>query len=146
MADGRSAEGTGLAAPGAALGAGKTSLIRWIRRYAIFVILGCLAVLFEVEEPAFLRLDNLFSVLQAVSVVALLGVGVTFSLAVNGFDLWVGSTAVLCLMLSSYAMVVLQLSAAETIALTLVAGVLIRLANGALIVKLRIPDLPPHSE
>src|ERR1700735_5637392 len=141
MADGPRAERTELAAPNASLGAGKAPLVRWIRRYAIFVILVGLAVLFEVKEPAFLRVDNLFSVLQAVSVVALLGVGVTFSLAVNGFDLSVGSTAVLCLMLSSYAMVVLQLNAAETIALALAIGALVGLANGFLIVALRIPDL-----
>ncbi len=108
MTDGHRAERTELTGAERFPQGGAGAVVRWIRRYAIFVILACLAVLFEVEEPAFLRVDNLFSVLQAVSVVALLGVGVTFSLAVNGFDLSVGSTAVLCLMLSSYAMVVLQ--------------------------------------
>jgi simple sugar transport system permease protein len=141
MAEGRSAEETGLAPSKASSSLGRQALVRWTRRYAIFLILGALIILFEAEQPAFLRVDNLFSVLQAVSVVALLGVGVTFTLAVNGFDLSVGSTAVLCLMLSSFAMVVFQFNAAETIALALAIGAIVGLANGFLIVALRIPDL-----
>jgi simple sugar transport system permease protein len=141
MTDGRRAERTGLAASDTSPSAGKAELVRWVRRYSIFIILAGLVALFESQEPAFLRIDNLFSVLQAVSVVALLGVGITISLAVSGFDLSIGSIAVLCLMLSSYAMVVLQLNAAETIALTLTVGAFVGLANGALIVLLRIPDL-----
>jgi simple sugar transport system permease protein len=100
-----------------------------------------LIVLFDSLEPAFLRFNNLFSVLQSVAVVALLGIGVTVTLAVDGFDLSVGSVAAFTLMLSSYAMVVLQLKALETLALALLAGAAIGLINGLLIVGLRIPDL-----
>ena len=72
---------------------------------------------------------------------ALLGVGVTITLAVDGFDLSVGSTAAFSLMLSSYAMVVLGLGASATVAVALIAGATIGLANGVLIIGLRIPDL-----
>jgi simple sugar transport system permease protein len=112
-----------------------------LRRYAIFVVLAALLVLFQSTEPAFLRVNNLFSVLQSVAVVALLAVGVTVTLAVDGFDLSVGSAAAFTLMLSSYAMVVLQLGAFATVALALIGGAAIGLANGLLIVGLRIPDL-----
>jgi simple sugar transport system permease protein len=114
---------------------------RTLRRYAIFLILAALIVFFNAEEPAFLRVNNLFSVLQSVAVVALLGVGVTVTLAVDGFDLSVGSIAAFSLMLSSYAMVVLQWGAGSTVALAIGAGAAIGLANGLLIVGLRIPDL-----
>jgi simple sugar transport system permease protein len=114
---------------------------RTLRRYAIFIILAALVVFFDIQEPAFLRVNNLFSVLQSVAVVALLGIGVTVTLAVDGFDLSVGSIAAFTLMLSSYAMVVLQFSAGATVALALGAGAAIGLANGLLIVGLRIPDL-----
>ena len=112
-----------------------------LRRYAIFIVLALLVILFQSQEPAFLKLNNLFSVLQSVAVVALLGVGVTVTLAVDGFDLSVGSVAAFTLMLSSYSMVVLGWGAAATVALALSAGVVIGLANGFLIVWLRIPDL-----
>ena len=70
-----------------------------------------------------------------------LGVGVTVTLAVDGFDLSVGSIAAFTLMMSSYAMVVLQFGAAATVAFALAIGAAIGLVNGLLIVGLRIPDL-----
>jgi simple sugar transport system permease protein len=114
---------------------------RGLRRYAIFIILAALIVFFNHAEPAFLRVNNLFSVLQSVAVVALLGMGVTVTLAVDGFDLSVGSIAAFILMMSSYAMVVLQFGATATVALALAGGAAIGLINGLLIVGLRIPDL-----
>jgi simple sugar transport system permease protein len=118
-----------------------SQIIRGFRRYAIFLILAALIIFFNAIEPAFLRANNLFSVLQSVAVVVLLGIGVTVTLAVDGFDLSVGSVAAFTLMLTSYAMVVLQFSALETIFLALLAGATIGLVNGLLIVGLRIPDL-----
>ena len=114
---------------------------RALRRYAIFIILAALIVFFNSAEPAFLRVNNLFSVLQSVAVVALLGIGVTVTLAVDGFDLSVGSIAAFTLMMASYAMVVLQFGAAATVAVALATGAAIGLVNGLLIVGLRIPDL-----
>jgi simple sugar transport system permease protein len=113
----------------------------FLRKYAIFLILAGLIFYFQSAEHAFLRFNNLFSVLQSVAVVALLGVGVTVTLAVDGFDLSVGSIAAFTLMLTSYAMVVLQFNAAETVAAALVTGAIIGSINGLLIVWLRIPDL-----
>jgi simple sugar transport system permease protein len=114
---------------------------RALRRYAIFIILAALVAFFSHAEPAFLRVNNLFSVLQSVAVVALLAVGVTVTLTVDGFDLSVGSIAAFSLMLSSYAMVVWQFSATATVAFALITGAAIGLVNGLLIVGLRIPDL-----
>jgi simple sugar transport system permease protein len=113
----------------------------FLRKYAIFLILAGLIFFFQSFEPAFLRLNNLFSVLQSVAVVALLGIGVTVTLAVAGFDLSVGSIAAFTLMLTSYAMVVLQFNATETVTVALLTGAIIGSINGLLIVWLRIPDL-----
>ncbi len=54
----------------------------------------------------FFRAANLLDILQAVSVTALLGLGITVTLAVGGFDLSVGSTAAMGVMASAYAQVV----------------------------------------
>ena len=45
----------------------------FLRRYAIFLVLAGLVLFFQSREPAFLRINNLLSVLQSVAVVALLG-------------------------------------------------------------------------
>ncbi|MBB5754404.1 ABC transporter permease [Prosthecomicrobium pneumaticum] len=112
-----------------------------VRRYALVALLVVLVVGFRLAEPAFLSTNNFFSILQAVSVVAILGVGVTVTLSAGGFDLSVGSVAASSVMAASYAMVVWQLGAGETIGLVLALGAAIGLANGLLIVRLGIPDL-----
>jgi len=119
----------------------RASLFREIRRYALFVLLALLVVGFWHVQPAFIRSANLFSILQAVSVVAILGVGVSITMAADGFDLSVGSIAASSVMAASYAMVVWQLDAAETIVLVLLMGAFIGLANGLLIVRVGVPDL-----
>ncbi len=111
------------------------------RRYALFVLLAIMLVGFWWAQPAFINSANLFSILQAVSVVAILGVGVSITMSAGGFDLSVGSVAASSVMAASYAMVVLQLDAGATFALVLLMGALIGLANGLLIVKVGVPDL-----
>jgi len=112
-----------------------------LRKSAVFALLAAMIIGFSWAEPAFLGLGNLMSVLQSVAVVAILAVGVTISMAVGGFDLSVGALAASSVMTASYAMVVLQLDAAATVALTLGFGVVVGLVNAALIVLVGVPDL-----
>ena len=112
-----------------------------LRKSAVFALLAAMIVGFSWAEPAFLGLGNLMSVLQSVAVVAILAVGVTFSMAVGGFDLSVGALAASSVMTASYAMVVLRLDAAATVALTLGFGVVVGLVNAGLIVLVGVPDL-----
>lgn len=111
------------------------------RRAGLLVVLAGMSVGFSLAEPAFSSISNLLSVLQAIAVVAILGVGVTLSLSVGGFDLSVGSVAASAVMAASYAMVVAGLGAVETIGLVMAMGLLVGAVNGALIVRLGIPDL-----
>jgi simple sugar transport system permease protein len=112
-----------------------------LRRAAVFALLAILIVAFSLAEPAFLGLANFMSVLQAVSVVAILAVGVTISMAVGGFDLSVGAVSASSVMAASYAMVVWRLDAVETVALVLAFGLVVGLINAALIVIVGVPDL-----
>jgi simple sugar transport system permease protein len=86
-----------------------------IRSGAIFILLVALAIGFTAAQPAFIGLNNLMSILQAVSVVAILGAGVTVTLAVGGFDLSIGAVAASSVMAASYAMIVLGLDAFATV-------------------------------
>ena len=123
---------------------------RWLRRdriargaraSAIFVVLAAMLAGFAAAEPAFLNLANVMSVLQAVSVVAILAAGVTVTLAVGGFDLSIGAVAAASVMASSYAMVVWHQPALTTVPLVLAFGAAVGLVNSALILWLRVPDL-----
>jgi simple sugar transport system permease protein len=112
-----------------------------IRRGAVFILLIGLSIVFSIAQPAFINFNNLMSILQAVSVVAIIGAGVTVTLAINGFDLSVGAVAASSVMAASYAMIVLGLNAYQTVPLVLAFGALVGLANAFLIVKLKVPDL-----
>ena len=126
---------------GAAAESPRRAVLALARKSGLFVVLAVMIVGFWLAEPAFLGLNNLLSILQAVAVVAILGVGVTVTLSIGGFDLSVGSIAASAVMAASYAMVVWRFGAAETVVAVLVMGALIGLVNGFLIVRLGIPDL-----
>lgn len=111
------------------------------RRGAVFLLLAAMVVGFSLAQPAFININNLMSILQAVSVVAIIGAGVSVTLAINGFDLSVGAVAASSVMAASYAMIVLGLSAWQTVPLVLAFGALVGLANAFLIVRLKVPDL-----
>lgn len=115
-------------------------LIERIAQVAIFVLLAGMIALFQSREPAFLNVANLFSILQAVAIVALLGVGVSLTLAVGGFDLSCGSIAAFSQMAASYILIVWHGSALSAVLGCVGLGVLAGLFNGLLIVRLRIPD------
>ncbi len=112
-----------------------------LRSAAVFLLLGVMLFGFTLAEPAFINVGNLMSILQAVSVVAILGSGVTVTLAVGGFDLSIGAVAASSVMAASYAMIVWQLDAVATVPLVLAFGASIGLINAFLIVRLRVPDL-----
>jgi hypothetical protein len=56
-----------------------------LRSGGVLFLLIAMLVGFWIAQPVFINLVNLMSILQAVSVVAILGVGVTLTLAVGGF-------------------------------------------------------------
>lgn len=111
-----------------------------LERVGIVVVLALLVAVFAIREPAFLNVDNLFSILQSVSIVALLGIGVTVTLAAGGFDLSVGSVAASAQMAASYVLIVWHGSALAAVAACVVLGIAAGLFNGLLITRLRVPD------
>jgi len=114
---------------------------RFSIKFGFLVVMIVAIVAFSVANPVFLTWGNLFSILLGVTVYAILALGETFPLVINGMDLSIGSTAALSVMISSYAMVVLQLSAGWAFTICIALGALVGLCNGILIVKLKIPDL-----
>ncbi|KOF17229.1 sugar ABC transporter permease [Ensifer adhaerens] len=112
-----------------------------IRASAVFILLIVMVAGFALAQPAYINVTNLMSILQAVSVVAILGAGVTVTLAVGGFDLSIGAVAASSVMAASYAMIVWGLGVYETVPLVLLFGALVGLVNAFLIVRLRVPDL-----
>ncbi|KVZ16237.1 ABC transporter permease [Burkholderia stagnalis] len=111
-----------------------------LERTGIVLVLALLVAVFAAREPAFLNVDNLFSILQSVSIVALLGIGVTITLAAGGFDLSVGSVAASAQMAASYVLVVWHGSTFAAVVACIALGIAAGLFNGVLITRLRVPD------
>jgi simple sugar transport system permease protein len=117
------------------------TLFGTLRSGAVLFLLAALVLGFWIAEPVFINLVNMMSILQGVAVVAILGVGVTITLAVGGFDLSIGAVSASSVMAATYAMIVWQLDAWVTVPLVLAFGALVGLVNAFLIVRLKVPDL-----
>ncbi len=111
-----------------------------VYRYGLLSVLVLIILYFSWTQPFFGTFANAMFVLQAASVVAVVGLGVTVSMTVGGFDLSVGSAMSLSIMAAA-AMVIGGWSGIAAIAVGLGAGVAVGLFNSFLIVYARIPDL-----
>lgn len=110
-------------------------------KYGFLIVIALSFIGFGLAQPAFWSWPNLFSILLGVTIYGILALGVTFTLVIDGFDLSVGSTAAMSVMMASYCMVVLEMSGITALLVCLTIGATIGLINGLLIVKVKIPDL-----
>ncbi|TDL79873.1 ABC transporter permease [Palleronia sediminis] len=120
---------------------GNDRLLNFAIKYGFLILLAGMVVYFGLAAPGFASPRSAVFVLQSVAITGILALGVTCTLVVGGFDLSIGAVATSALMLSAYAMVVLEMSAGVAIGLCLLMGAAVGLVNGLLIVKFRVPDL-----
>lgn len=89
----------------------------------------------------FLTLATLHSVASAQAVPAILALGLTIPLSAGVYDLSIGATANLAAVLVVVLQTVRHLGLGESIAITLLAGAVIGLINGLIVVKLHVSSL-----
>jgi ribose transport system permease protein len=109
----------------------------------LLVLLGVLVALvigFGVFTERFLTLVTLRTIANQVPELVIVAVGLTFVLVVGGIDLSVGSVLALSSAVLGLSLVKLGLGLPAAAALTLLAGLLSGLWNGALSVGLRLPS------
>lgn len=110
-------------------------------RFGFLTLLFGMVIYFSLSANGFASPRSAAFILQSVAITGILALGVTCTLVVDGFDLSIGSVATSALMLSAYAMVILELSALSAVLLCLLMGATVGLINGLLIVKFKVPDL-----
>jgi simple sugar transport system permease protein len=110
-------------------------------KYGFLILMALLFIAFGILTPSFWNAANLFSILLGVTVYGILALGVTFPMVAEDLDLSIGSTAALSVMLSSYIMIILNQNGFIAAVVCLVMGAIVGLANGFLIVKMKIPAL-----
>ena len=116
-------------------------LSSYVRQFAAVGVVILIIAIFSVLEPNFFTAANFVDILRSISVSALLALGVTFSLVVDGFDVSIGSMASLAVIAATAAMVYYRQELVVAIALPLLLGAIVGLINSFLIIKLHFPDL-----
>lgn len=89
----------------------------------------------------FLTSSNIITILRSISITAIIAIGLTFALSVDGMDLSIGACANFADTLIMTMFVWYNLSMGVSILLTILACLTIAIVNSILIVKLRIPDM-----
>ncbi|MCL8012379.1 ABC transporter permease [Streptomyces sp. AS02] len=110
-------------------------------KYGFILVTVALFLYFALSEGSFRESATLLDTLRYVSVAAILGLGVTLTMAVGGMDMSVGAVAGLGVSVAAHTMVVLNQIGTVAIIAVIAAGALAGLLNALLIVVLKIPDM-----
>ncbi len=110
-------------------------------KYGFIFVTVTLFMYFALSEPSFRDSATLLDTLRYVSVAAILGLGVTLTMAVGGMDMSVGAVAGLGVTVAAKTMVSYNQVGVVAIIAVIVAGALAGLLNALLIVVLKIPDM-----
>ncbi len=125
-------------APVATLSRGPRS--DWLQRYSTLGVLILMFLGFSIFVDRFLTPFNLSNILQQISILTIVGSGLTFGFAAKEIDLSVGYTVGL-----SGILVPVMLVAGQPLIVALLvgllAGIVVGLVNGALVTKVGIPSL-----
>jgi simple sugar transport system permease protein len=116
-------------------------VINFLIKYGTLLVIGIIVLFFSAVNENFLTYGNFKDILRSISIVALLAIGVTFTLIVDGFDLSVGSTASLATVASAMMLVWFRQELFVALAVPLLLGLLVGLLNSLIVVKIKIPDL-----
>lgn len=113
----------------------------FVNRYGLIVLFVAVVGVFAAFQPAFRTTVNAFIILQSVVATALVALGLTVSLTVNGFDMAVGSTVSFTVMVAAATQIFLAWPWWLSLIAALLGGVLIGLFSGLLIVLAKVPDM-----
>lgn len=107
--------------------------------YAILLVLLVMIVGMTIAKPVFLSKDNLINIARQISMVAIVGIGMTFVLIIGEIDLSVGHIACLSGIIVSICLRA-GMNIPVSILLALAVGSVIGLANGLINTYLKIPS------
>jgi len=110
-----------------------------LEEIGIIIALLILCVIMTVLSPSFLTINNLLNILQQISVISIIAVGMTFVIIQGGIDLSVGSVVAFTGLIMAGCMKNQGISVALSIIIGLLTGVIIGFINGILVAEIRLP-------
>src|SRR3954469_19466860 len=118
--------------------AGSARRVFAVREAGVLLALVALCVGMSFASPYFFTLRNIFNVLQGMSTIGIMAVGMTMVLIAGGLDLSVGSVLAVGAVLTARLMTYSGLNPWLAVAVGLAAGATLGFANGVLVTKARI--------
>jgi ribose/xylose/arabinose/galactoside ABC-type transport system permease subunit len=131
------ARATSFDAPGAST-AGSVRRLFAAREAGVLLALVILCIGLSIASPYFFTLRNVFNVLQGMSTIGIMAIGMTIVLIAGGLDLSVGSVLAVGAVLTARLMTYTGLNPWLAVAAGLLAGVAIGAVNGLLVTRARI--------
>lgn len=119
----------------------KQRIFDYLYKYGTLVTIVILLAFFSLFADNFLQSNNIINILRSISIVTIIATGLTFSLAVGGFDLSVGSIAYLADALAISLFVWYGQDTVVGIAIAVLAAIACGALNALLVVKIKIPDM-----
>ncbi|MGD8969617.1 MAG: ribose ABC transporter permease [Anaerolineae bacterium] len=110
-----------------------------LRRFSVFVILLIICLIFALGSSDFLTPSNLLNVALQTSIIAIIAIGMTFTILTAGIDLSVGSVMALSGALAAGLAVRQGWGTYGGIGAALLAGLIVGAINGLLVIKGGIP-------
>jgi ribose transport system permease protein len=104
----------------------------------IVLVLFLLCLILSLSTRTFLTVDNLFNILRSYSDIALSALGMTLVMITGGIDLSVGSIMALAGLVTALGLSYLGLPVPAAMLLGVLAGGLVGLFNGLMVVRLRL--------
>ena len=119
----------------------RIDIFGFLYKYGTILVTILAMVYFSLTLDNFLNFNNITNIFGSVSIVALVGLAITISLTINGFDLAVGATAGFAAVIAAKIMVIWGFGVVPAILVPLLVGVLIGAVNAFLIIKIGIQDM-----
>lgn len=119
----------------------KLMLSQMSLKYGLVSVFLAMMVGFWMLLPAFGSMSNIWVILESMAIVVVAALGVTFSLAVGGWDLSIGSNISFVVMVGAIFLVEFNSGAVVALVACLATGLLIGGVNALLIVKGKVPDM-----
>lgn len=123
-------------------------LMKFITKWGTLITIVVLFIFFTFanwsaskNSSVFLTNDNIITIIRSIAITAIIAIGLTFSLTVNGMDLSIGANANFADFLVMSMFVWYGMNIFSSIVLTIIVCLVIGLINSFLIVKMKIPDM-----
>lgn len=124
------------------------SLMKLVTKWGTLITIIVVFIIFtfvnwnsSTNSSIFLTNDNIITIIRSISITAIIAIGLTFSLTVNGMDLSIGANANFADFLVMSMFVWYSMNIISSILLSIFICLIIGLINSFLIVKMKIPDM-----